>query len=267
MNGRSWRDVLAKARAIVAEYQETGVTLRQLYYRLVADGTLANTRSEYSQLSEKTAAARRRGEFPSLIDRTRTIHRQLAFDDADDAQEWLFSIYRHDRSEGQPHSIYLGVEKAGIVEQLRLWFGDLGLPVLALGGYSSQSYVDEIRADAECLGRPAILIYGGDFDPSGEDIERDFVERCNCFVDVERIALTVQQVADFDLPRQPGKASDTRAGGFVARHGRLMQVELGALPPDVLRSLYANAVEVFFDVSIWRAACDREAQERARLAS
>jgi len=30
--------------------------------------------------------------------------------------------------------LYLGVEKNGLVEQLRGWFDDLGIPVLALGG-------------------------------------------------------------------------------------------------------------------------------------
>ena len=56
----------------------------------------------------------------------------------------------------QTVSLYLGVEKAGIVEQLQEWFGDLGVPVLALGGYGSQTYVDEVVADVRLLGaRPS----------------------------------------------------------------------------------------------------------------
>ena len=44
-------------------------------------------------------------------------------------------------------TIYLAVEKAGIQAQLWSWFADLGLPILALGGYGSQSYKDRIKRD------------------------------------------------------------------------------------------------------------------------
>src|SRR5690242_6235462 len=153
-----WPTLLSEAAQIVAGY-DTGVTLRQLFYRLVSKGLLPNTRPAYSALSHYTAQARREGAFPCLIDRTRTIHRDQTFSDLTDARDWLASIYRRDRTEGQQWSVYVGVEKAGIVEQLASWFGDLGLPILALGGYASQTYVDDIASDARSQGRPAVLIY------------------------------------------------------------------------------------------------------------
>jgi hypothetical protein len=177
----------------------------------------------------------------------------------------LRRIYRHDRTEGQSFSIYLGVEKNGIVEQLEDWFGDLGLPILALGGYSSQTYIDEIIQDSERQERPAVLIYAGDFDPSGEDIQRDFVERTQCFVAVRRVALTPEQIDAYELPPQPGKSTDARAAKFIARHNRLVQVELDALPPDVLKQLYENAIDEFWDTSTFTEAIRREAQERSNL--
>src|SRR5262249_6916376 len=151
-------------------------------------------------------------------------------------------IYRRDRTEGQDVSIYLGVEKAGIVEQLRTWFGAFGVPIVALGGYSSQPFVDEIVADVEDQGRPAVLIYAGDFDPSGEATDRPFVSGAGCFDVVDRIALTPAQITRYALPPALGKATDSRASSFIARHGRLVQVELDALPPDTLRSLYLGAI-------------------------
>src|SRR5262249_61990766 len=88
-------------------------------------------------------------------------------------------VYRGHRTEGQLVRLSLGVEKNGLVEQLRGRFDDLGIPVLALGGYSSQTYLDNVAADIreDADSRPAVLIYAGDFDPSGEDILRDAVER------------------------------------------------------------------------------------------
>src|SRR5664280_1725602 len=98
-------------------------------------------------------------------------------------------------------SVYLGVEKAGLVAQLEAWFGERGLPVLALSGFASESYARQVVDDVRMWRRPAILLYAGDFDPSGEDISRDFVARTGCWYKVIRVALTSGQVTEFDLPR------------------------------------------------------------------
>ena len=264
MTNFDWTFVLLHAAAIVLSY-DTRVTLRQLFYRLVADQTLPNTQTMYKQLSSRTAEARRRGAFPDLTDLNRTIHRRLWFDGSDDALGWLKGVYRRDRTEFMDLSIYLGVEKAGLVAQLDSWFGDRGLPILALSGFASQSYVDQIKADVRADGHPAVLLYAGDYDPSGEDIPRDFMLRTDCWDRVIRVALTSQQVVEFSLPQAVGKASDSRAAGFVARHGELVQVELDALPPDVLRNLFETALAEFWDESAYQRSLDREKADRDQL--
>jgi hypothetical protein len=113
--------------------------------------------------------------------------------------------------------------------------------------------------------RPAVLIYAGDFDPSGEDIDRDFIKRAGCFDRVVRIALSGARVRQYNLPPQPGKEANSRAAAFVARHGGLVQVELDALPPDTLRDLYAEAIAEFWDTSACEAVVAQEQAERAQL--
>ena len=259
-----WSDVLERAKVIVESY-DTLVTLRQLFYRLVAAVLLPNTTSAYKKLSRYTAEARRAGTFPALMDRGRTIHRYRAFRNANEARRWLQSIYRWDRTEGQEVSLYLGVEKAGIVAQLQEWFGDLGVPVLALGGYSSWTYESDVIDDVAATNRPAVLLYGGDHDASGEDIDRDFIEKTGCWERVRRVALTAAQVEQYALPPQPGKPLDSRAQGFIDRHGRLVQVELDALPPEVLRDLFTQAIAEFWDDAAYRAALKREDADRRKL--
>jgi hypothetical protein len=259
-----WPALLVQAAAIVTSY-DTLVTLRQLFYRLVAAQLLPNTTNAYKSLSKYTADARRAGTFPALMDRGRTIHRYQTFPSPAEARRWLQAIYRRDRTEGQTVSLYLGVEKAGIVAQLQEWFGDLGVPVLALGGYGSQTYVDDVVADVAATNRPAVLLYAGDHDPSGEDIDRDFTARTGCWYQVRRVALTAAQVEQYALPPQPGKELDSRARGFVERHGRLVQVELDALPPDTLRELYADAIAEFWNDDAHEQALAREATERRTL--
>ncbi|PZS15338.1 MAG: hypothetical protein DLM60_17510 [Pseudonocardiales bacterium] len=259
----NWAPILTRAAAIVSSY-DTSVTLRQLFYRLVSEQLLPNTDSSYKTLSAKTAELRRAGEFPDLIDRGRSIHRHPYFADATDALAALIYQFRLDRTTGQDVSMYLGVEKAGLVVQLESWFGDLGIPIVALGGYSSQSYISDILGDVP-TDRPAILIYAGDYDPSGEDIDRDFVARTGCWDKVIRVALSAAQVDQYQLPPALGKATDSRAAAFIARNGELVQVELDALPPETLRQLYTDAITQHWDESAYASALEREGTELALL--
>lgn len=260
----NWQHVVKRAAEIVESY-DTSVTLRQLFYRLVSVQEIPNTQSAYTRLSRVTAKARREGTFPDLIDRGRQIHRKASWDSPTDAMAALRDQYRLDRTAGQDVSIYLGVEKAGMVVQLQAWFGALGVPILALSGYSSETYVQDIVEDVELSGRPAVLLYAGDFDPSGEDIDRDFIARAGCWDRVVRIALSAEQVAEYELPVNPGKGTDSRAAGFIARHGKLVQVELDALPPETLRELYQEALAEYWDASAHKRILAQERRDRARI--
>jgi hypothetical protein len=262
MSGRTrWAPIIHRAAEIVLSY-DTSVTLRQLFYRLVSEQAIPNTESAYKRLSAMTAKARRADEFPDLVDRGRTIHRYEYWPDIQTAVEDAKAYFRLDRTLGQDVSLYLGVEKAGMVIQLQSWFGALGIPVIALGGYSSQTYVDDVVDDTTADNRPAVLLYGGDFDPSGEDIDRDFIARSDCWDKVVRVALTATQVREYALPVNPGKISDSRAAGFISRHGTLMQVELDALDPAILRQLYTDAISEFWDTSAYAAVVELEQQQR-----
>ncbi len=200
----------------------------------------------------------RNGGFPALIDKTREIEVIRSFESPGEARQWLSRIYRRDRTEGQEYKVYLGVEKAGIVEQLKAWFWDYGISIIALRGYSSQTFIDDISEDIAEDGRSAVLIYAGDFDPSGEDIKRDFEERCSNFEIIRQIALTEEQIIMYDLPEMMGKKTDSRARQFVEKYGRLVQVELDALEPSVLRQLYEDALMEFMDLSLFESSKERE---------
>jgi hypothetical protein len=260
----NWPDVVAHAADIVYSYS-TSVTLRQLFYRLVSEQVIPNTTAAYKGLSSKTAEARRDGDFPDLIDRGRKIHCAQHWPRLVDAVEAMARQARLDRTADQDVSIYLGVEKAGMVVQLESWFGEFGIPILALGGYSSQTYVADVVAHVYSHDRDAVLLYAGDFDPSGEDIDRDFIERTDCWDDVIRVALTASQVRDYGLPINPGKVTDSRSAGFISRHGSLMQVELDAVDPDELHRLFQVAVDGYWDTSAYEAVRERERVERGAI--
>jgi hypothetical protein len=263
MARRDWQTILNHAREVVHEY-DNRITLRQLFYRLVADGTLQNLDSSYKGLSRETAKARREGRFPSLVDRTRRIERQPSFDSPGEARKWLRDSYRRDRTEGQDFNVFLGVEKDALAGLVSAWFYELGVGIVAVRGYSSESLCESIAAEADEDGRPAVVLYAGDVDSTGEDIPRDLARRLDG-VEVTRIALTAEQVERFALPPAPGKRSDSRSAAFELRHGRLVQVELDALPPDTLRALYEDALASYWDESIYEDVLERENAERGDL--
>lgn len=256
-----WNKILLAAKEIVESY-DTGVTLRQLFYRLVATGNIPNKQQAYKTLSARTAAARREGWFPSLIDRTRAVEVAESWLSALDSMENTAAGYRRDRTEGQKWQIYIGVEKHGLTTQLWHWFSNRGIPVLALGGYSSQTFVDVVANRVNKDGRQSVLLYGGDFDPSGIDIDRDFEERTECFDEIVRVALNEDQVAEYDLPPMPGKHTDARAWSFIQKHGELMQVELDALPPETLKEIYEANIKPYWNKKAYDKVVKQEAEER-----
>ncbi|MET8608899.1 hypothetical protein ABZV92_35745, partial [Streptomyces rubiginosohelvolus] len=65
----------------------------------------------------------------------------------------------------------------------------------------------------------AVLLYVGDFDASGADLERDWVARTACWASVERVLLTYDQVREHELPPAEGKAGDPRWPAFARRYG------------------------------------------------
>ncbi|MGH3077239.1 MAG: DUF2399 domain-containing protein [Gaiellaceae bacterium] len=259
---KAWAPILKRAAEIVEEY-ETAVTLRQVFYRLVAAGLIENSENDYKHLSRRSADLRRRDEFPALLDRTRTIERPSTWSSPADALDTLARAYRRDLLATQATFPVIVVEKATLVAQLRAWFDDLCVPVVPLRGYASEALERDVIELVENDERDVVLLYCGDFDPTGEDIPRAFEE--NTGLDLRRVALTDEQVDRYALPPAPGKASDSRAAGFEERHGRLVQVELEALDPDDLRRLIADELDDLVDLELVELEAKRERTERARL--
>jgi hypothetical protein len=255
--------ILKKAAEIVESY-DTPVSLRQLFYRLVALQLIRNTPSEYGMLAHRTAAMRREGKFPDLIDETRKIHVARSFDGPAEVLESAVDSYRRDRTEEQPFTIFLATEKRGIVKQLQAWFGyELGIPILALGGYPTTPYMKRIAQYVEGYDRPAIVIYAGDLDCDGLDIDRDFGVKSG--LEIIRMALTMAQVEKFELPVAAGKDSSPRAWAFSEKYGSNIQFELDALDPDTLRNLFDETLQKFWDPEAYRAVMEREVEEREEL--
>jgi hypothetical protein len=266
---RDWQPIIQRARDLAETFvQRFGrpLTLRRLHYELVSDMSAtaagyANVLGDYKQLSAKTAELRRSGEFPDFAETVRYLSRERGFLNADELRAHIRAIARTDRMAGQSHAICVVVEKAGSRDFLHDWFDEYGVYVTALGGYSSQTLIDTIRRHQRRDKRPMVLLYAGDHDASGEDIDRDFQSRLGTEgIQVRRVALLPEHIEQYRLPRSPFDKLDTRGKSFIRRHGGLWQTELDALDPDVLEALFRFELERLWDMSIYQQQLELERQ-------
>ena len=265
-----WDAIVRRARELVDAYCDENSfppVLRRLYYFLLAEQifhTLADP-SAYTTLSDCLTRAREEGRFPDLLEEGRGITESARWLNAVEGVEALINQYRQDRMAGQEKQIWLCAEKRGFTSLLKLWFGDLGLPIVALGGYSSYTLTKTVRDCVEADGRPAVLIYSGDFDPSGLHLYETWLKQGDCWDQAERVGLTVEQIDEFDLPEQPAKDSDQRLPWFIEKTARKCQIEIEALPEDVLRKAYQDAIDQHFDYKTYHNVLDEEKVEKEKL--
>jgi hypothetical protein len=177
---------------------------------LVSEGALPHTALMYRRLSAQLAKARREGRFSDLIDTVREVHVPPAWTGADAFVAERPSWFRLDRTKGQEHALYVAAEKDTLRQQLTGRLADAGIPVLVVRGFDSQSYADVVHDRVTADPRDAVLLVVGDFDCSGEDIERDWVARTGCWSHTERVLLKYEQVRAYELPATEGKRGDPR---------------------------------------------------------
>lgn len=85
------------------------------------------------------------------------------------------------------------------------------------------------------------------------------------YVELRRIALTMDQIDQYDPPPNPAKATDARWRGYVETTGMEDSWELDALEPTALDALIQDSLDSIRDATIWDEDVEREESERERL--
>ena len=117
------------------------------------------------------------------------------------------------------------------------------VPLMVARGYASLRSCTAPPRHIADLDVPTYIYHLGDFDPSGvnagEKIEETLRELApDAEIHFERIAVTPEQIEEWNLPTRPTKKSDTRSKGFGD-----ISVELDAIDPNDLRDLVQSAIE------------------------
>ncbi len=278
------RERVEQCVQIVEEYQAQGLvlTLRQLYYQFVSRDLIPNTERSYKNLGNLVSKARLAGmlDWDAIEDRGRRPDTPQQFRDVAHLVDVAINAYKLPRWEGQNWYAELWVEKAalaGVLEPLaRKWH----VTLMVNKGYSSTSALYESakrflanaprpRFGASSGPHERALFYLGDHDPSGEDMVRDIEDRLRLFTDglpilVEKLALTMKQIEQYDPPPNPAKMSDSRAAKYVDKHGD-ESWEVDALEPSVLQRIINDAFESIVDEDLLEKVVLREERDKARL--
>lgn len=272
--------MIANANAIIEEYRAQGfvLTLRQLYYQFVSRDLLANKQTEYHRLGGVINDARMAGlvDWEAIEDRTRNVRHQPGWNGPEDILEAVAQQYKKRKTEDQPYHIEVWIEKDALTGVIEPICRELEVDYFACRGYSSQS--EQWRAGQRFvrkfkdLDQRTVVLHLGDHDPSGIDMTRDNLDRLNVFVQrhasteviVERLALNMDQVEQYDPPPNPAKLSDSRATGYIELYGE-SSWELDALNPPVIAALIREAVGRYRDQRKWDRHVREEKKQRMAL--
>lgn len=266
--------LLTQIIGVIEEYEADGykLTLRQLYYQLVAAEILANSKTNYGRLSKILKDARMSGQvdWDSIEDRTREAQRPNEWENIQEIAEAAARGYRKERHVDQDNYIEVWIEKEALSGVLLPITEKYHVHLMANKGYSSVTAMHAAAQRFEAQvenGKNPIILYLGDHDPSGLDMDRDIRDRLLDFrvdVDVQRIALTQQQIKRYKLPPNPAKVDDPRATKYTAEFGKVSW-ELDALKPNVLSRLVITELEDLINMENYNTIVDEENQERQQL--
>lgn len=174
---------------ILRRYASEGytLTLRQLYYQLVAAGAIRNDDVVYKKMSGILDDLRYSGgvDWDAIEDRGRVPYIPWSTTGIDAAIQTVINQYRLDRQEGQPTHIEVWSEKDAISGILKRVTSEYHVKLVVNKGYSSSSAMhNAYERFAEVLndGRNVKILYFGDHDPSGLDMIRDIRERILFFI-------------------------------------------------------------------------------------
>ena len=230
-----------------------GMTVRHLFYRLVSAGVVEKTEAEYDGTVARLAVElRRSGDIPygQIIDGSRLYTAPTTYNGIKDAIRDTASSYRRSYWRTADRQLEVWCEKDAIRALIEDTTWDLAVPLMVTRGFASESIVQSLAEDTKRSGKPRVILSLNDYDPSGSIMLTDIIQRAQHYAPdahfhCEQVALTREQVTDYNLPTRPTKTeNNSHARHFVDAES----VELDALEPDDLREMLRDAIEAHIDL-------------------
>ena len=161
----------------------------------------------------------------------------------------------------QTHRIIFYGEKSSLAVVLEPIAKQIGAEMILVTGESSDTYIAAAAKRASEDGRPSVVLYFSDFDPSGHQMPVSVARKLqalhdlyypNLQIELCPVALTLEQILALGLPSSPLKETERRASRWRERMGH-EQTEIDAmveLHPDALRQTVFDSIQPFYDASL-----------------
>lgn len=158
------RAIVDLACEIMDDYEAQGykLSLRQLYYQMVARNAIENTEQSYKRIGDIIADARMAGlcDWDMIEDRGRACVTPSHWDSPGQIVETCARAYRRDKWEDQPNFCEVMVEKQALEGVLEPVCNRLDIPFTANKGYSSVTMMYQ----------------------AGQKLRLEFIQRCRKLV-------------------------------------------------------------------------------------
>jgi hypothetical protein len=247
---------LIEKMAEIAEAMQP-ITGRGIGYKLFTAKLIPSmATNEMAKVYRLPRKAREQGDIPWhwIVDETREIERVSTWDNPADYVRTVMRAYRRDFWNQQPHRLLVASEKGTVRGVVKSVLDQFAVGFLPLHGFSSATTINDLAEDDD--GRPLIVLYIGDFDPSGLYMSE---------VDLPlRIALTSRQTAG--LPSFPvtDERRDPRYRWYVNNHGKQCW-ELDAMDPRDLRECVRYHIRKQIEPEAWQRCETVYAAEKESL--
>lgn len=249
-------------------FEQQPMTVRQVFYQAVTRGMIDKTEREYKGTVVRLLGEMRIGgrvPFGWIADSTRWMRKPNTWSSLEACLKSTAKHYRRSVWDDQDDYIEIWMEKDALAGVMVDVTAEWDVPLMVTRGYASLSF---LMSSAETIREtisPTTIYYFGDYDPSGLDIGRNVEKRLREFSErddltFERVAVTPEQIDEFNLPTRPTKKTDTRSKNFKGE-----SVELDAIPPDDLRALVRDCIEQHIDHDTHKGLMLVEAEERKIL--
>jgi len=230
--------------------QSAPVSVRNIYYQLVAMGEIPKTEKAYKNLDVRMVKMRRNGmiAYSDIVDAGRAG--QHYYGARLGPEEWLSERidkgYRSDpwNEEEVPH-VEIWCESSSVAGMLNKVAVEHRISITACRGFSSLTLAYNgagvMNWRTEDLDRPIRILYVGDYDPAGvlidQSLFQELCDHCNSWPEITRVAVNEEQITEMNLPTRPRKHTDLRAQHIQET------VETEAIPAGTLREMVADAVK------------------------
>lgn len=239
------------------------MTVRGVFYVLATNGIVPKTHDGYRKVQDQTLKLRREGEldFAFIVDGSRSRLQEETFTSVGEALLSAADSYHRDLWSTQGKRVEVWLEKDALSGLIWPVVSELRASLMVSRGQPSETFVYDAASVARNSADETVILALYDSDSFGRDAAEKVRTKLSRYApgvtfSYELVAVTDEQIAEYDLPTRPDK-KDARD-----------VVELDAFQvaaPGTLEGILKAAIQQHIDTKAWKREQKLEAAEREAI--